>query len=70
MCQTQLWVDLNAQLESECFNISGAATALGLPIKWDVIHYNGGLHWLWPLVNTSAELEQVGLVAAAWAGRV
>lgn len=58
VCQTQLWVNLNAQAESACFNVSGAATALGLPIKWDVIHFNEGLHSLWPRVNTSIELEQ------------
>ena len=30
----------------------------GLPIKWDVIHYNEGLHSLWPRYNTSDGLNQ------------
>ena len=29
----------------------------GLPIKWDVIHYNEGLHSLWPRYNTSELLK-------------
>jgi hypothetical protein len=60
ICQVQLYVGLNAASETGCFNVSGAASALGVPIKWDVIHYNEGLHSLWPRVNTSAELAQWG----------
>jgi hypothetical protein len=57
---THRWTGLNAQGEAECFNISGSESALGVPIAWDVIHYNEGLHSLWPRVNTSEELQQWG----------
>ena len=30
----------------------------GLPIKWDLIHYNEGLHSLWPRYNTSEGLQE------------
>ena len=37
--------------------------SVGKKIKWDVIHFNEGLHSLWPRVNTSAEL-------ASWANQL
>ena len=58
MYLVQLWTSLNAGMEEACFNVSGSASALGVPIAWDVIHYNEGLHSLWPRVNTTQELQQ------------
>ena len=54
------YIGLNGYGDDACFNISGGASALGVPIAWDVIHYNEGLHSLWPRVNTTQELEQWG----------
>ena len=42
--------------EMECFWSTGSDAATGKPVPWKVIHYNEGLHSLWPRVNTSAEL--------------
>jgi hypothetical protein len=47
--------------EAACFGTTEAVDAAGNPISWDVIHFNEGLHSLWPRVNTSEEL-------ATWAG--
>ena len=44
--------------EASCFWSTSTDAATGLPVKWSVIHYNEGLHSLWPRVNTSAELQQ------------
>eukprot|EP01047_Picozoa_sp_COSAG01_P022440 COSAG01_NODE_1331_length_10699_cov_28.574717_4_plen_482_part_00 len=58
ICQTQVYIGLFASEEQPCFHISAGATALGVPIKYDVIHYNEGLHSIYPRVNTSAQLAQ------------
>lgn len=47
-----------ASTESPCFWSQSTSAADGLPVKWDVIHYNEGLHSLWPRVNTSVERQQ------------
>jgi hypothetical protein len=44
--------------EHECFWSQGTDAATGLPVRWKAIHYNEGLHSLWPRVNTSAGLLQ------------
>ena len=44
--------------EDACFWSTQTSAATGLPVKWAVIHYNEGLHSLWPRVNTSAERAQ------------
>merc|ERR1712217_669479 len=41
--------------EGPCWNVS-SASPFGEKIAWDVIHFNEGLHSLWPRVNTTAEL--------------
>ena len=45
-------------MEGFCRVVQEVHAATGLPVKWSVIHYNEGLHSLWPRVNTSAELQQ------------
>lgn len=44
--------------ESECLWSQTTSAHTGLPVQWSVIHYNEGLHSLWPRVNTSAEQER------------
>ena len=48
---------VNAQGEDSCFWSMTTSAETGLPVKWAVIHFNEGLHSLWPRVNTSAELQ-------------
>ena len=40
----------------ECFWSTSTDAATGKPVPWKVIHYNEGLHSLWPRVHTSTEL--------------
>ena len=51
---------VDAYYEDRCFWSTSSSADTGAPIRWDVIHYNEGLHSLWPRINTSAE-------QAAWA---
>lgn len=44
--------------EQKCFWSQGTDAATGLLVPWKVIHFNEGLHSLWPRVNTSSELQQ------------
>lgn len=58
----QLIIGNDAAGESACWGASRAAQSSGQPLDWDVIHYNEGLHSLWPRVNTT---DASGLT---WAG--
>jgi hypothetical protein len=49
------YIGNDAAGEAGCWLV-GSASPMGATIKWDVIHFNEGLHSLWPRVNTSAEL--------------
>lgn len=63
-CQVQLYEGVDAAYEASCWNSSGChAAADGSEIAWDVIHYNEGLHSLWPRVDTQSELD-------TWAGQL
>lgn len=55
VCAVQHIENVDAGAESACWTVLNA-DSLGQPIKWDVIHFNEGLHSLWPRVNTSADL--------------
>ena len=44
--------------KKRCFFSTSTSAATGLPMKWHAVHYNEGLHSLYPRVNTSAELAQ------------
>lgn len=48
---------VEASGEDACFWSMTTDAATGLPVKWAVIHFNEGLHSLWPRVNTSDELK-------------
>jgi hypothetical protein len=52
--------------EQPCFWSQSTASATGQPVKWDVIHFNEGLHSLWPRVNTTAELAEWAEQLGAW----
>jgi hypothetical protein len=43
--------------EDACFWSMSTSAETGLPVNWAVIHYNEGLHSLWPRVNTSVQLQ-------------
>merc|ERR1712032_1384761 len=62
ICQVQKLIGNDCAGESGCFNVS-TSSPFGARIPWDVIHYNEGLHSLWPRVNTSADLD-------IWAGQL
>ena len=60
-CQVQHIEGVDAASEHTCFWSEGASSAAtGESVGWDVVHFNEGLHSLWPRVNTSAQ-------QAAWA---
>lgn len=56
--------------ENTCFWSQSTSAATGLPVKWDVIHYNEGLHSLYPHVNTTAELAAWAQQLGAWTDRL
>lgn len=58
VAQVQKYIGNDAAGEAFCWAV-GSAGPMGDTIKFDVIHFNEGLHSVWPRVNTSAEL-------AAW----
>ena len=65
VCQVQKIIGCSVEgdaREGPCWNVS-ARSPLGERINWDVIHYNEGLHSLWPRVNTTADLT-------VWAGHL
>ena len=49
--------NVDAYYENRCFFSTSTSAATGIPMKWSVVHYNEGLHSLYPRVNTTAELE-------------
>eukprot|EP01052_Picozoa_sp_SAG31_P031479 SAG31_NODE_3339_length_4386_cov_39.128528_8_plen_221_part_00 len=53
----QKYIGNDAAGEANCWDV-GSASPMGETIKFDVIHFNEGLHSLWPRVNTSAELGE------------
>ena len=55
VAQTQKYIGNDAVGEAGSWAV-GSSSPMGETIKWDVIHFNEGLHSLWPRVNTSAEL--------------
>ena len=59
VCQVQKIIGCSVEgdaREGPCWNVS-ARSPFGERIDWDVIHYNEGLHSLWPRVNTTADLK-------------
>lgn len=50
--------DVDAYHENMCFWSTGSSSKTGLPLKWNVIHYNEGLHSLWPRINTTEEQSE------------
>jgi hypothetical protein len=44
--------------EDSCFWSTRTSATTGKPVDWAVVHYNEGLHSLWPRVNTSAQRAQ------------
>ena len=55
-CQVQHIEGVDAASEHTCFWSQGTVSAAtGERVQWDVIHFNEGLHSLWPRVNTSAQ---------------
>jgi len=53
-CQTQLYESIDAAYEAECWSTHRASAPDGTEIAWDVIHFNEGLHSLWPRTNVSS----------------
>ena len=53
-CQTQLYESVNAAVEASCWDTHRAAAPDGSTIAWDVIHFNEGLHSLWPRTIVSS----------------
>jgi hypothetical protein len=49
--------NIDAFYEDMCWDVA-SKSAMAVNITWDVIHFNEGLHSLYPRVNTSAELQQ------------
>ena len=62
VCQTQIFVGNDAAGEAACWGAASAVAATGAPVGFDVIHYNEGLHSLYPRTNTT---DGSG---AVWAG--
>jgi hypothetical protein len=56
VARVQKYIGNDAAGEAGCWAV-GSASPMGEAIRWDVIHYNEGLHSLWPRVNTSAQLS-------------
>lgn len=53
-CQVQLYESVGAAVEASCWMTHRASTPDGNVIAWDVIHFNEGLHSLWPRTNVSS----------------
>ena len=52
-CETQIFVGNDAAGEAACWGAASAEAATGAPVGFDVIHYNEGLHSLYPRTNTT-----------------
>jgi len=52
-CQVQIFVGNDAAGEAACWGAASAEAATGAPVGFDVIHFNEGLHSLYPRVNTT-----------------
>lgn len=65
-CQTQLYESVGADAEATCWGTHRASAPDGAVIAWDVIHFNEGLHSLWPRTNASSSGDTPSSVA--WAG--
>jgi len=61
-CATQIFVGNDAAGEAACWGAASAVAATGAPVGFDVIHYNEGLHSLYPRTNTT------DASGAVWAG--
>jgi hypothetical protein len=55
VCQVQWIIGNDAAGEAFCWNVS-SASPFGQHISFDVIHFNEGLHSLWPRVNSTEAL--------------
>lgn len=66
-CQTQLYEAVGADYEAECWTTHRASAPDGEPIAWDVVHFNEGLHSLWPRTNVSSSGADTPS-SLAWAG--
>ena len=53
-CQVQLFESVSSGAEMTCWDEHRAAAPTGEFVPWDVIHYNEGLHSLWPRTNVSS----------------
>ncbi len=60
--QVQGYEGVSASYEAACWGVERAVAATGEVVPWDVIHFNEGLHSLWPRTNTT---DGSGV---AWAG--
>jgi hypothetical protein len=66
-CQVQLFVGNDAAGEAACWGAARATASTGSAFAWDVIHYNEGLHSLYPRVNTTdASGEKWAATLANW----
>ena len=54
-CQVQIFIGNDAGGESACWGVARAFAGTGELIDFDVIHFNEGLHSLYPRVNTTDE---------------
>jgi len=52
-CQTQAFIGITAAYEALCWGAHAASAVDGKRIPFDVIHFNEGLHSLWPRTNTT-----------------
>lgn len=52
-CQVQVFESVNALTEAACWGMQRSVAATGQVIDWDLIHFNEGLHSLWPRTNIS-----------------
>jgi hypothetical protein len=57
ICQTQHIENVDAANEMACWTSESSSAATGQAVSWDVVHFNEGLHSLWPRVNTTAEMQ-------------
>lgn len=56
ICQTQTIIGNDAAGEAFCWPVQ-SRSAMGKYIAYDVVHFNEGLHSLWPRVNDSSQLQ-------------
>ena len=53
-CLVQLYESVSSAYEAQCWGTHRASAPDGAVVPWDVIHFNEGLHSLWPRTNVSS----------------